>query len=51
MLNIQISIYAYNLQIKFGSRFLPAPKLLVSALMKNTMPVNRAVVIMHLGVT
>lgn len=44
VLNIQIPI-------KLGSRFLPPPKVLVSVLMKYKMPVNRAVVIMHLVAT
>lgn len=50
MLNILISIYV-NVQIKFGSRFLPPLKVLVLALMKSKMPVNRAVVAMHLVAT
>lgn len=47
---LNISIYV-NVQIKFGSRFLPPPKVLVLALMKSKMPVNRAVVAMHLVAT
>lgn len=46
---LNISIYV-NVQIKFGSRFLPPPKVLVLALMKSKMPVNRAVA-MHLVAT
>lgn len=51
MLNVKIAIYAYNIQINFGSSFLLPPKVLVTALMKNKTPVNRAVVIMHLVAT
>lgn len=46
---LNISIYV-NVQIKFRSRFLPPPKVLVLALMKSKMPVNRAVA-MHLVAT